>query len=338
MKPELEQLVLTALERLPPGTFSEPIAPGMLVIAGTRDAEHGDFTTNVALRLARSSRLGPRDLAHAIVASLPESPLVERTEVAGAGFINFFLATAAQARELALIHRMGERYGRSDAGRGQRVTVAPVLPDPTGSLRLERAREAAYCRAVSNLLRAVGYDVSSECPATGADSEFEQGLRDEVGEDVCRFFFLMRDRAQTRDFDLKLAKTRSMDNPAYFVQYAHARVASTLKQLAARELRLDLAQGLAHVALLASPHERAALRCLTRYPDAVELAARQRAPHTLIHYLRDLANTLHTFHNAEPFIVSDAKLRNARLALVLGVQQVLRNGLTLLGVSAPETM
>ena len=77
---------------------------------------------------------------------------------------------------------------------------------------------------------------------------------------------------------------------------------------------------------------------LTRYPEALEQAAVNRAPHTLVHYLRELANVFHTYYNAEQFIVEDAKLRNARLALVLGVQQVIQNGLTLLGVSAPESM
>jgi arginyl-tRNA synthetase len=103
-------------------------------------------------------------------------------------------------------------------------------------------------------------------------------------------------------------------------------------------LSFDRTEGLANTALLVGPHEQAVLTSLARYPEALEQAAANRAPHTLVHYLRDLANALHTYYNAEQFIVSDAKLRNARLALVLGVQQVLRNGLTLLGVSAPESM
>ena len=90
--------------------------------------------------------------------------------------------------------------------------------------------------------------------------------------------------------------------------------------------------------LLAGEHEQAVLNSLTRYPEALELAAMNRAPHALVHYLRELANTFHTYYNAEQFIVADPKLRNARLALVEAVQQVIRNGLTLLGVSSPETM
>jgi arginyl-tRNA synthetase len=163
-------------------------------------------------------------------------------------------------------------------------------------------------------------------------------LREEVGNDACRFFYLMRSHEQPLDFDLELAKSRSNENPVYYIQYAHARVASVMKQLAARGLAFDPAEGLANTARLAAAHEQAVLGSLTRYPETVEQAAVNRAPHTLAHYLRDLANVFHTYYNAEAFIVADPPLRNARLALVLGVQQVLRNGLALLGVSAPESM
>jgi arginyl-tRNA synthetase len=111
-----------------------------------------------------------------------------------------------------------------------------------------------------------------------------------------------------------------------------------MKQLAARNLNFDRAEGLANARLLQGPYEQGVLTSLARYPEALEQSAVNRAPHTLVHYLRGLANALHTYYNAEQFIVDDSKLRNARLALVLGVQQVLRNGLTLLGVSAPESM
>jgi arginyl-tRNA synthetase len=163
-------------------------------------------------------------------------------------------------------------------------------------------------------------------------------LRAEVGNDACRFFYLMRSHDQPLDFDLELAKARTNENPVYYIQYAHARVASVMKQLAARGLSFEREQGLAAGALLADAHEQAMLHSLTRYPEVLEQAAVNRAPHTLAHYLRDLANVFHTYYNAQAFIVEDARLRNARLALVLGVQQVLRNGLTLLGVSAPESM
>ena len=111
-----------------------------------------------------------------------------------------------------------------------------------------------------------------------------------------------------------------------------------MKQLGARGLAFDRAAGLAACARLDGPHEQALLNSVSRYAEVLEQAAVNRAPHALVHYLRELANFFHTYYNAETFIVDDAALRNARLALVLGVQQVLRNGLALLGVSAPESM
>jgi arginyl-tRNA synthetase len=111
-----------------------------------------------------------------------------------------------------------------------------------------------------------------------------------------------------------------------------------MKQLDARGFEFDREEGLANAALLSGEHEQAVLNSLARYPETLEMAATNRAPHTLVHYLRELANTFHTYYNAEQFIVADPKLRNARLALVEAVQQVTRNGLTLLGVSSPESM
>ncbi|HXS30814.1 MAG TPA: DALR anticodon-binding domain-containing protein, partial [Steroidobacteraceae bacterium] len=163
-------------------------------------------------------------------------------------------------------------------------------------------------------------------------------LRGEVGNDAARFFYVMRSHDQPLDFDLELAKSRSNDNPVYYIQYAHARVASVMRQLAAKELRFELDAGLANLGLLVAPQEAAMLTALDRYPEMIQLAGTLRAPHTLVHYLRELANAFHTWYNAGQFIVEDAPLRNARLALALAVQQVVRNGLTLLGVSSPETM
>jgi len=585
LKQQLEQLVLAALNDLPGGLLPEPPAAGAVVVERTRDVQHGDFATNVAMRLAKAARRNPRELAQAIVAALPANTFIAKTEVAGAGFINFFLTTDAYASELALVHELGDRYGRSNLGRGERVMVEFVSANPTGPLHVGHGRQAAYGATLSNILSAVGFDIAREyyindagrqveilavstwlryleiCgeelpfpsngyrgdyvrplaeklrakvgesmrhPAgavllnlpqdaplgdkdayidavisrareligtdgfrqvlelslvemladirddlaqfgvvfdrwyserklsddgeidhalrkleaqgrlykkdgalwfratefgdekdrvvvrengvktyfasdiayhlekrelgfqrlidvLGADhhgyiarvraglmamgepgdclevnliqfvSLFRGGekiamgkreaqfvtlrqLREEVGNDACRFFYLMRSHDQPLDFDLELAKSRSNDNPVYYIQYAHARVASVMKQLAARELTFDRADGLANAGLLTGSHEQAVLNSLARYPEALEQSAVNRAPHTLVHYLRDLANALHTYYNAEQFIVSEAKLRNARLALVLGVQQVLRNGLTLLGVSAPESM
>jgi len=586
LKQELEQLLLAALARLPAGTVTQMPDPSALRLERTRDAQHGDFATSLALRLGKSAGRKPRELAAAIVAALPPSPLLARAEVAGAGFINFHLSAAAYARELAAVHAQGAAYGESTLGAGERVLVEFVSANPTGPLHVGHGRQAAYGATLANILTAVGFRVEREyyindagrqmdilavsvwirylellgeslpfpengyrgdylrpvaqqlqarfgtalqrpaaavlaglpadAPAgdkevyidaliararalLGADglarvlelsqaqmladiredltefgvlfdhwtserafaesgaidhalavleragrlrredgavwfraAEFgdekdrvvvrdngqktyfasdiayhlakrERGfarlidvlgadhhgyvarvraglsamgqpgdclevtliqfvslfrgaekipmgkregqfvtlrqLRAEVGNDACRFFYLLRSHEQPLDFDLQLAKSRSNENPVYYIQYAHARVASVMKQLAARGLAFERARGLAAAATqLGAPHELAALQALTRYPEVLEQAALARAPHVLVHYLRELANVLHTYYNAEQFIVDDRELRNARLALVLGVQQVVRNGLTLLGVSAPESM
>jgi arginyl-tRNA synthetase len=161
-------------------------------------------------------------------------------------------------------------------------------------------------------------------------------LRNEVGNDACRLFYLMRSHDQALDFDLELAKSRSNENPVYYIQYAHARVASVMKQLGSKGYTYDA--GAAQLEQLTNPHEQTVLTAISKYPEVVEAAALNRAPHSLVHYLRDLANALHTYYNAEQFIVEEPGLRNARLMLVLAVQQVIRNGLAILGVSAPETM
>jgi arginyl-tRNA synthetase len=585
LKQELEQLLLAALARLSANVLPDPPAASVVTVERTRDAQHGDFATNLALRLAKAARRNPRELATAIVEALPASALVARTEIAGAGFINFHLAPAAYARELAAIHSQGAAYGESRLGKGERVLVEFVSANPTGPLHVGHGRQAAYGATLANILTAVGFDVAREyyindagrqmdilalstwvrylegcgerlpfpengyrgdyvralaqklaaavgeqlrrpaaavlanlpadAPAgdkeayidalierareligaqgfrrvlelalaemladiRGGLAEFgvvfdhwtserafaesgaidhalavleasgrlyrqdgavwfratefgdekdrvvvrengqktyfasdiayhlakrERGfarlidvlgadhhgyvarvragliamgqpgecleatliqfvslfrgaekipmgkregqfvtlrqLRAEVGNDACRFFYLMRSHDQPLDFDLELAKSRTNENPVYYIQYAHARVASVMKQLAARGLFFERVQGLAAHALLNGPQEQAVLRSLTRYPEIVEQGALNRAPHALAHYLRELANVFHTYYNAQAFIVEDPALRNARLALVLGVQQVLRNGLALLGVSAPESM
>jgi arginyl-tRNA synthetase len=584
LKQQLEQLLASALAALD-GTLAATAEARTATVERSRDPRHGDFATNIALRLAKAARSNPRALAQRIAAALPPSPLVLRTEIAGAGFINFFLAPAAYAHELAEIHQRAERYGHASLGHGERVLVEFVSANPTGPLHVGHGRQAAYGATLANILAAVGFDVTREyyindagrqvdilavsawmrylesCgevlpfpengyrgdyvqdiaalirsaegdklrrPAAGvlaglpadapvgdkevyidalierareligrdafqrvlelaleamladirADLEqfgvrfdrwysehalarsgaieralarlerdgrlyraegavwfratefgdekdrvvvrengqktyfasdiayhlekrergfarlidvlgadhhgyvarvragltamgepgeslevtliqfvslFRGGqkipmgkreaqfvtlrqLRTEVGNDACRLFYLMRSHDQPLDFDLELAKSRTNENPVYYIQYAHARVASVLKQLAARGLAFDRAEGLAHAALLTGAHEQAALACAARFPEVLEQAAMNRAPHMLVHYLRDLANALHTYYNAETFIVEDSTVRNARLALVIGVQQVLRNGLALLGVSAPQSM
>jgi arginyl-tRNA synthetase len=163
-------------------------------------------------------------------------------------------------------------------------------------------------------------------------------LRKEVGRDAARFFYVMRKCEQHLDFDLDLAKSQSADNPVYYVQYAHARVQSVFRQAADKGLATDLSPGMDNLDLLIEDHEKALLRTLSRYPEVVEAAALSEEPHQLTHYLRELANDLHTYYNAHQFLVEDDALRDGRLKLILATRVVLRNGLELLGVSAPESM
>jgi arginyl-tRNA synthetase len=586
LKQEIEQLLSAAVTRLTGTLLPTPPAAGTIVVERTRDSANGDFASNVAMRLAKGAGLPPRALAQAIVDALPASAQVLRCEVAGAGFINFYLAGDAQAQVVRQVHELGDAFGRNASGAERKVIVEFVSSNPTGPLHVGHGRHGAFGASVANLLAANGWLVHREyyindagrqmdilaasiwlryleaCgerftfPANGykgdyirdiaanllqrdgdtlqraeaelfgnlppdepeggdkdeyidalivrarslvgeagfrtvldlglaailADIEQDLGefgvtfdrwysersladngaidralhklaqhdhvyekdgalwfratafgddkdrvvvrdngvktyfasdiayhldkrergfdllldilgsdhhgyvarvragldamgepgssleallvqfvtlyrggekaqmstrsgefitlreLRNEVGNDACRFFYVMRGNDQHLDFDLELAKSRSNDNPVYYIQYAHARVASVLRQLESRGLAFDGAQGLDNLALLVTSHEAAVLTALDRYPEIIRLAGDNRAPHALVHYLRELANSFHTYYNAEQFIVDDAALRNARLSLVLAVRQVIRNGLTLLGVSAPDTM
>jgi arginyl-tRNA synthetase len=163
-------------------------------------------------------------------------------------------------------------------------------------------------------------------------------LRHEVGNDAARYFYIMRKNEQHLDFDLALAKSTSNDNPVYYIQYAHARVCSVMRQLAEKGLDWDQAEGMQSLSELNNPHEQTLLRELTRYAEIIRISARDFAPHTLAHYLRDLAHAFHTYYNAHQFLVDNARLRNARLCLINATRQVLQNGLSLIGISAPEKM
>ena len=163
-------------------------------------------------------------------------------------------------------------------------------------------------------------------------------LRHEVSNDAARFFYVMRKCEQHMDFDMDLAKSQSSDNPVYYIQYAHARVISVINQLKDKGMTWDAQAGQQQLALLTQAHETELMINLSRYPEVLEAAATQHEPHALAHYLRDLANDFHTYYNAHQFLVDDANLRNARLTLIDATRQVIANGLTLLGVSAPESM
>ena len=163
-------------------------------------------------------------------------------------------------------------------------------------------------------------------------------LREEVGKDAARFFYVLRSADQHMDFDLELAKSQSNDNPVYYVQYAHARVCSVFRQLTERGLAWDRRIGESNLQYLTQEHEQVLLSMLARYPEVVSSAAMGYTPHSLAHYLMDLARDFHTYYNAHQFIIEDQTLSQARLTLVAAVRQVIANGLLILGVSAPETM
>ncbi|HPA00717.1 MAG TPA: arginine--tRNA ligase [Chiayiivirga sp.] len=163
-------------------------------------------------------------------------------------------------------------------------------------------------------------------------------LREEVGADAARYFYVMRGNDQHLDFDLDLAKSQSNDNPVYYIQYAHARICAILRQLAEKKWSYSRSAVEAARARLVEPQEQVLLMELFRFPEMVEAAAENDAPQLIATYLRELAGEFHSYYNATAILVPEEELRNARLGLCLAVRQVLANGLALLGVSAPETM
>lgn len=584
MKHHIETLLQNVLRQLQQ-SGEMPAIPAFIQIDPARDKQHGDFATNVALLLAKLAQKKPRDIAERIVQLLPASPYIEKVEVAGPGFINFFMSNKALTDVVVRILNEKEQFGRSKMGREKKVLLEFVSSNPTGPLHVGHGRHAAFGAVIGNLLDAVGFKVMREyyvndagrqmdiiavsvwlrylaiCgekitfPANGykgnyvidiaqalhdahkkhfqvpasevfadlpadesqggdkelyidtviarvkkllgdkykavfdvvlnnivADmrddlaefgvhfdswfseqvlvdaggvasaieklkqgdncyerdgalwfastnfkdekdrvlvrangqktyfandvanhaSKFERGydiaidifgsdhhgyinrtkaavqalninperlivllvqfvslyrgnvqvpmstragefvtlrdLRKEVGNDAARFFYVMRKNEQPMDFDLELAKSKSNENPVYYVQYAHARICSVFKQLAEKGMKYDESKGLVHLELLSAPQERQLLNTLSRYSDMIINAALEYEPHQLTHYVRDLAGDFHTYYNSQQFIVEDENLRNARLALISGARQVLLNGFNLLGISAPESM
>ena len=554
------------------------LPPAAIELARTKQAAHGDFACNVAMQLAKRLKRNPREMAKDIADALPSSPWVEKTQIAGAGFINFFLSHASKQRIVSEILNAGHAFGRAPSN-GQHVQVEFVSANPTGPLHVGHGRGAAFGASLCNVLAAAGYRVTREyyvndagrqmdilalstwlrylelnginvpfppnayqgdyvrdmaqlvqvahadryvhepwhvldgAPSVEEDKEghldqlianakkllgedyayihdlalteqlgdcrndltefgvtfdtwfsekslfdsalvdkalakleqnghlyrqdgatwfrsthfgdekdrvvqrengqftyfasdiayhlnkFERGfdqvidiwgadhhgyiarvkgaltamgldaeklivalvqfavlyrggekvsmstrsgdfvtlreLRNEVGKDAARFFYVLRKSDQHLDFDLDLAKAQSNDNPVYYIQYAHARCCSVLAKWGGDAAMLG---AVADLAKLAMPNELTLLARLGDYPETVEIAARELAPHHIAYYLRDLAADFHSYYNAEQFLVDDESTRFARLALVSATRQALQNGLELLGVSAPEKM
>jgi arginyl-tRNA synthetase len=586
MRKKLETLIQQAVATIKKeGVIAGDITVN-ITLERTRDAQHGDFASNLAMMLAKPANMNPRQLAEKLVAALPEDSAITKVEIAGPGFINFFMDSSSQFDIVKLIHEQGPDFGRSQVGAGIKVQVEFVSANPTGPLHVGHGRGAAYGSVVADLLEAVGFTVHreyyvndagrqmdilatsiwlrylEECgelvrfpdngyrgdyvgdiardiyrnakneyrrpyelvleeipkdESQGGDKEahidaliaraktllgttgyrdiFQAGLdsiledikhdlmefgvdyqewfseqhlmddgsvdkallrlqasghlyekdgatwfasstlgdekdrvvrrengqytyfasdiayhmnkldrgfdqiidiwgadhhgyiprvkaaiqalgadaaklkvllvqfatlyrgeervqmstrsgefvtlrqlRDEVGKDAARFFYVMRRSEQHMDFDLQLATSKTSENPVYYVQYAHARVCSVLRQLVEKGFIRDITSGMESLAQLTEEHELSLLSTLERYPEMLERAALTHEPHQLILYLRELANDFHTYYNAHQFLVDDAKVRDARLNLVCAVKQVLANGLKLLNINTPESM
>ena len=209
--------------------------------------------------------------------------------------------------------------------------------------RVEAAVEAlGYDRRAAEILIvqfAVLYRGGARVQMSTRSGEFVtlRELREEVGADAARFFYVMRRCEQHLDFDLELAKSQSSDNPVYYVQYAHARISSVLRQC--EERGMDPGAGPdAALDTLVEAEPAALIRTLAKYPEVLEGAARALEPHQLATYLREVATQLHGFYNAHTFLVDDDAVRGARLSLAVATRSVLADGLALLGVSAPESM
>jgi arginyl-tRNA synthetase len=561
VKEALHQLVLRATERLREQGSLPADSAAPFVIERTRQKEHGDFATNAAMLLAKPARKNPRALAEALVAALPQSTQIGKVEIAGPGFINFFLSPQAYHAEIARVFDDGAEYGHNQNGAGKMAGVEFVSANPTGPLHVGHGRNAAIGDCIARLLAAGGWDVrrefyyndagvqihnlalsvqarargltpeSEEWPADGyrgdyiadvanaylagdsasADGHIVVGARDpenleairefavtylrheqdldlkafgvqfdvyflesslygdgkveetvrelishghtyedggalwlrttdygddkdrvmrksdgtftyfvpdiayhrskwqrgyrraitvlgsdhhgslarvkaglqaldagipkgypdymlyqmvtvmrggeevklskragsyvtlrdlieQAGRDATRFFLVARKADSQLVFDIDLATSQSNENPVYYVQYAHARVCSVLRQASERGLAWNQTNGLKHLSRLDNEHESALMTELARYPEVIDAAATNLEPHLVAQYLRELAYALHTYYHAHAFLVDDADLRDARLALIVAVRQVVKNGLDMLGVSAPESM
>jgi len=584
LKEHIEELLLQSLLHLERAGVLPEVPENAVQLERTRSPEHGEFATNLALAQAKKAGMPPLQLAQAIVHNLPPSRHVKRTQIAGPGFINFYLNPSALTGVIKEILRERENYGKQIPARKESVTVEFVSANPTGPLHVGHGRGAAYGASLSNILAKAGHDIQREyyvndngrqmdilavcvwlrylelCgervafPENGYRGEYiydiarivrnehgdkwrfsgvevweglsskdddnqesrldalisrarelleesgyrqffdtalndilvdikndlsdfgvpfdqwfsereleesgavehainrlrenghlytqdgatwfrasalgdekdrvvirengrttyfasdiayfldklERGfdraiyvlgadhhgyvarlraaaeglgedpdkleiilvqfavlyrfgekvsmstrsgqfitlreLREETGDDAARFFYIMRSHEQHLDFDLDLAKSRSHENPVYYIQYAHARICSVFRNLLPMDLTHNEAIGEAALDLLVEGHEVSLIRELSRYPETVDAAARKRAPHLMAHYLHALATELHAYYNAHQFLVDDENLRNARLNLILATRIVLQSGLSLLGVSAPEEM
>ena len=569
MKEQLQILINDSLKALLGEKVITEI-PKSIRIDHSKEKDQGDFATNIALVLSKQAKCSPKILAEKILANLPVCDAIEKTEIAGPGFINFFMSQESNTSIIENIIAEGDNYGLSDTGSGQRILLEFVSANPTGPLHVGHGRGAAYGATLSNLLRAVGFEVDNEYYVNdagrqmdilatsvylryintdsfpdngykgeyinsiadqisgiekinilvgasaderdGGDKEkhiddlisnckkalnddykvlfdvainsilegikkdlsdfgvdyqkwfFEQSLIDsglsdntvkalkdsgyiyekgnalwfkttkfgdekdrvvvrengihtyfasdiayhleklergydkiiniwgadhhgyiarvkasiealgydqnkleillvqfanlyrngrkismstrsgsfvtlkelcdEVGNDAARFFYVLRKSEQHMDFDLDLAKSNTNENPVFYIQYAHARICSVLKQAKIKFKSPTLVD----LSLLNNEAEVLLLKSLNRYKGVLKSSAVNYEPHVLAYYLRELAANFHSYYNSSEFLVGDDTLRGSRLMLIKAARQVLSNGLNLLGVGAPESM
>lgn len=555
-KSHLSELFAQALREVAP-EIANGSAQTEILIERPKLAAHGDYACNLAMQLARPLRKPPREIAQALIAALPVSDVIEKMEIAGAGFINVFIATAAKQRVVSGVLQAGAGYGHIHLGAGRKVQVEFVSANPTGPLHVGHGRGAAVGDCLCNVLHAAGWNVTREfyyndagaqidnlirsvqlrClgvtpddpswPEAGyrgdyiadvaraylaketieADDQHVQGsgdaadaeairhfavaylrreqdidlrafgvnfdvfslesalysdgkveetvnkliasghtyeqddalwlrttdfgddkdrvmrksdggytyfvpdvayhldkwrrgfarvineqgadhhstitrvraglqaldagipqgwpdyvlhqmvtvlrngeevkiskragsyvtlrdLIDEVGCDATRYFLAARHPDSQLVFDIDLAKSQSNDNPVYYIQYAHARIHAVLTQWGGDRSTLLHAD----VGALNNEYETVLLQKLIDFPQVIENAATELSPHLIAFYLKDLAADFHSYYNASRFLVEDEAVKCARLALIAAIAQVMRNGLALLGVSAPEQM
>jgi len=557
LKAHLTELLSVAAKSLNTDSISADSLPLDIQLERPKNADHGDFSSNLAMMLARPLRQNPRAIAESLIKALPDSEYISRIEIAGAGFINFHLSPKAQQAVVREIQQQGERFGHHQTGCGRKLQIEFVSANPTGPLHVGHGRGAAVGDCLARLMAANGWDVTREfyyndagaqidnltksvqarCkgidpshpdfPEDGYRGEYiadiakaylaketviaddmkysasgdpedsesirhfaiaylrheqdldlqafqirfdvfslesalytegkvestvqaliasghtyeqdealwlrttefgddkdrvmrkkeggytyfvpdvayhagkwqrgfvrvinEQGadhhstitrvraglqaldigipkvwpeyvlhqmvtvmrggeevkiskragsyvtLRDlieEVGCDATRYFLAARRADSQLVFDIDLARAQTNDNPVYYIQYAHARICSVLNQWNGDVKTLASAD----LSSLQVEHETALLKRLSEFPEVVYHAGEELAPHMIANYLKDLASGLHSYYNAEQFLVADESLKLARIALIQATQQVLKNGLQLLGVSAPEKM
>ena len=555
IKNKLRALICQAIKKgFENGELKQVLLPEIELEAPKLSA-HGDFAANIAMVLASSQKRPPREVAQILLNSISDTGrLLAKAEIAGPGFINFFVNNACWHAVLKEIHESDDIYGCSDIGRGQNVLIEFVSANPTGPLHIGHGRGAAVGDTLANILRASGYKVEKEYYINdsgrqiqtlglsvflryrelhGADIDFphdcyqgdyireeaqaiseikgrglldipaeeavafcarftastilneikqdltdfgvrfdhwfsEQGLFDagavdkalqglkkkriiyekdgalwfrttdfgdekdrvvvrangittyfasdiayhddklrrgfdriidiwgadhhgyihrisaciqatghekerfkviliqlvnllrggnpvamstragefvmlrdvvdEVGRDAARFLFLTRRYDSPLDFDLEVAKRRSNDNPVYYVQYVHARISSILKKACAREAEEPCSGDTVDLMQLKEPEELALIKCMSRFPAVVAESARLMEPHRVPFYLTELAATFHNYYNKHKVLSNDLVLTAARLYMVSAVRIIVRNGLKLMGVSAPESM